>query len=147
MSDGKKVVDERYARERDDYLQALREIQARGDCPFCEDDLGGWHKKPILHKIGSWLITEASWPYENAKHHFMIVVTRDHMTTFAEMNLNDWESVSDLVEWATREYNIKGGALTARFGDTAFTGATVCHLHFHLIVPDIEQGHVVFPIG
>ena len=45
-----------------------------------------------------------------------------------------------------KKYNIKGGVLALRFGDTAYTGATVCHLHFHLIVPKKSQT-VNFPIG
>jgi len=37
-----------------------------------------------------------------------------------------------------------------RFGDSDYTGATVTHLHLHLMVPKLKRGKaltVEFPIG
>ena len=51
-----------------------------------------------------------------------------------------------------KKYKIKGGGLTLRFGEQNYTGATVLHLHFHLIVPKLKPKSklakiVNFPIG
>ena len=50
------------------------------------------------------------------------------------------------------KYKIKGGGLVLRFGKTIYTGSTVNHLHFHLIVPEVSKNTkkintVYFPIG
>ena len=52
--------------------------------------------------------------------------------------------------WAVQKFELKGGALAMRFGETTYTGASVCHIHAHLIVPKTEKGKaltVEFPIG
>jgi hypothetical protein len=69
-----------------------------------------------------------------------------------ELTKKDWESITALSNWAIKEFNIPGGGLTMRFGETVYTGATVCHLHAHLISPELnpKTGHaytVEFPIG
>lgn len=68
------------------------------------------------------------------------------------MNGEDLQAVQQLTAWAQAEFHLAGGGLTLRFGDTAHTGATVCHLHFHFIVPKINKKTgraqvVKFPIG
>ena len=66
-------------------------------------------------------------------------------------NYRDIESIYCLAKWAAKKYKIQGGALTMRFGESNFTGATVSHLHAHLIYPAVgKRNHsktVVFPIG
>ena len=57
-----------------------------------------------------------------------------------------------LANFAIKKYKIKGGALAMRFGDTNYTGASVAHLHFHIISPKINKKTgraktVNFPIG
>ena len=66
--------------------------------------------------------------------------------------INDFKTVSKLINWAIKKYKIEGGGLTVRFGNSDYTGATVHHLHFHLIVPKFnkkkkEVDPVYFPIG
>lgn len=139
----RKVVDTRFAKS-EEYKSVLSTIKKEGKCPFCPDNFK-YHKHPILESSHDWFISESSWPYENAKHHFILLKVF-HTERIKELLPGDMSDVLVLVQWATREFGIKGGALAMRFGDTAHTGATVCHLHFHLIVP--KKGKTVnFPIG
>ena len=107
-------------------------------------------KKKILKTYKKWFITESSWPYQNTKFHFLII-SEKHKEEFSDLKTSDFEIVSCLANWAIKKYKIKGGALTLRFGDTEYTGATVCHLHFHFIVPKLDKSKnakvVNFPIG
>lgn len=145
----KKVVDLRFAKSGD-YRKTLQAIQEKGKCPFCPENFL-YHKNPILKKNGDWLITLSSWPYKNSEFHFLIIGLK-HKEKFSSLKISDFGSIMKLIAWAEKKYNIKGGGLILRFGDTAYTGSTVCHLHFHLIVPKINKktkqaDAVWFPIG
>lgn len=68
------------------------------------------------------------------------------------MRTKDMADILKLAHWAEKKYQIVGGGLAMRFGATRYTGATVCHLHAHLIVPTIDPRSgraktVLFPIG
>ena len=140
----KKIVDPKNARSRE-YKEVIKTIVDKGQCPFCSDNFR-YHKNPILKKSDGWIITESSWPYQNTQHHFIVLNLASHKENFSELTVNDFNYVRRLVNWATKKFRLQGGALAMRFGGTEWTGATVCHLHFHLIVP--KKGKTVsFPIG
>ncbi len=139
----KKVVDPRYAKSKE-YRKVIEAIALKGKCPFCSENFK-YHKHPILSEEGGWFITRCGWPYKNTKYHF-ILIGKKHKEHFRQLRQSDFISIRSLVNWASKKFNIKGGVLAHRFGTTEFTGATVCHLHFHLIMP--KRGKVVnFPIG
>ena len=144
----KKVVDPAYAKSKE-YSRVINAIAKEGMCPFCQENFK-YHKKPILKKHVDWFITESTWPYKNTRHHFL-VMTMKHKEKFSELSVKDWESIRWLIRWIIKEYKIKGGGLAMRFGETSHTGATVCHLHMHLFVPELKKNGrakvVNFPIG
>lgn len=139
----KKVVDPRHARNKE-YQEVIKNIAQKGKCPFCPDNFL-YHKGKILKRNKDWFLIKNAWPYENAKHHFLII-SNSHRESLAEIPIQTWKSLQCIVDWANKKYKITGAALTVRFGDTKYTGATVCHLHFHLIVPK-QSKIVTFPIG
>lgn len=131
------------------YGNTISEIIAAGICPFCPKTFL-WHPWPILHRVNDWFITRSGWPYENAEHHFMII-GEDHITSDIEMTTKDSQCVKELTSWACDEFGLEGYMLASRSGNTNRTGATVQHLHFHLIQPklglDEKALTVWFPIG
>lgn len=140
-------VDPRNARTKK-YKKVMGEILAEGVCPFCPETFK-WHTKPILKYDGQWLITENFNTYKNAQFHF-IIIGKKHKEMLSELTSGDWKSILNLIAWALKKFKIKGGGITMRFGDTLYTGATIKHLHAHLIVPIIKKGKVqpvYFPIG
>lgn len=142
-----KVVDPRSAKSGR-YRAVLHEIQSAGVCPFCPKTFK-WHTKPILKRGEGWLITENFDPYENARYHFLLIKEK-HKEHFNELTPRDWRSMARLAAWAVKKFHIKGGALALRFGDTAHTGSSVCHIHAHLLVPQTKNGKakvVLFPVG
>ncbi len=144
-----KVVNKTFATGKGEYEKVITSIEEAGKCPFCPDNFK-YHKKPILKIEKGWMLTENSWPYKNTKYHF-VIIGKKHKENFNEISNNDFLSVKKLTSWALKKFKIKGGALTIRFGDTDHTGATVCHLHFHLISPKLNKNKkaktVYFPIG
>lgn len=145
----KKVVDTTHAKTGA-YGADLLQIKELKVCPFCPGQMH-WHKKPILKETVRWFITESTHPYENSTHH-VLVICKEHLEHFNPLTCDDWWQVMSLFNWYCDEHGIIGGGIAMRFGETTYTGATVCHLHFHLIVPEIdpESGKakpVYFPIG
>ena len=145
----KKVVNKRFAKGKGEYEKVIDTIEKKGCCPFCPEDFK-YHKNPILKKQGSWIITENSWPYKNTRYHFLLI-NQPHKEKFGEILQEDFESLRKLINWAIRKYKLQGGALAMRFGNTDYTGATVSHLHAHLIYPEVDKSKksktVNFPVG
>jgi len=120
-----------------EYKKVIEEIAKTGKCPFCKENFK-YHKKPIYKKRGDWFLTNNTWPYKNARRH-LIIIGNEHKEEFAELTKSDFESVAYLVNWAIKEWKIKGGGLAMRFGNTNFTGASVSHIHFHIISPELNK--------
>lgn len=140
-------IDARYAKS-DKYRQDMQEIQTAKVCPLCPETMQ-WHTKPILNSDNRWFVTENAHPYDNTARH-LLIISREHRENLSEISPEDITALWGMVVWTINEFQIPGGALTMRFGDTTYTGATVKHLHMHLIVPDVENGiarPVYFPIG
>lgn len=145
----KKVVDITYAKT-EEYARILKQVIKEGKCPFCPENFK-YHPQPILNKTENWFITQNTWPYQNARCHFLII-GKKHKENFNELSATDWKEIGELTNWAIKKYKITGGGLTMRFGDTRFSGSTVCHLHLHLISPELDKKTqrgktVYFPIG
>ena len=145
---GAHVVNPRYAKSKA-YRKVIADIAGSKRCPFCPDNFR-YHKKPILRKSNGWFITESTWPYKNSQKHFLIIALK-HKETLQELGAADTRGLLHLAQWAVKRCRIKGGALTMRFGDTNYTGATVAHLHAHLIFPQVDKKGIAktvnFPIG
>jgi diadenosine tetraphosphate (Ap4A) HIT family hydrolase len=145
----KKVVNKRFAIGKGEYEKVISDIEKKGKCPFCPDNFK-YHKNPILKKVGDWFVTKNSWPYKNTKYHFLII-NKNHKELFSELTKKDFESIRLLTDWLIKKYKIKGGAFALRFGDTDYTGATVCHIHAHILCPKIGKNKksktVYFPVG
>ena len=146
----KKKVDYRHAQSAE-YDKVLKKIEDEDFCPFCPENLLK-NKKPIteIYRVGKWFLTENNYSYQEARIKLMII-SDEHKENFKDLEVEDFKSVMRIVNWAIKEYNIRGGGLLIRFGNTQFTGATVCHLHFHLISPASDENGlskpVYFPIG
>ncbi|OHA63540.1 MAG: hypothetical protein A2842_01825 [Candidatus Wildermuthbacteria bacterium RIFCSPHIGHO2_01_FULL_48_25] len=144
----KSVVSVKNAR-KGEYKKVIKEIHQKGKCPFCPENFL-YHKNPILKKGKLWFLTKDSWPYKHTKHHFLIIGTK-HKEKFSQLKQEDFKEVAELANFAIAKYKIQGGAVAVRFGDTNFTGASVAHLHFHIITPLLKTKNrtqtVQFPIG
>ncbi|PIR97738.1 MAG: hypothetical protein COT89_03110 [Candidatus Colwellbacteria bacterium CG10_big_fil_rev_8_21_14_0_10_42_22] len=130
--------------------EIMDEIEKEGVCPFCEENLERFHGKPVVEETQYWSLLEAKWPYSHARAHLLLVASR-HMEDISELEPEEWKDMLELAQWASNQYKIAGGALALRFGDSNLTGATVHHLHAHLIEPEADEDGkaklVNFPIG
>ncbi len=127
----------------DKQKQAMLRIIERGEDPFSMENIGKEHGKPIL-KVGKyWFVTENQYKYKNAKKQFLII-NQNFVQTLSEITVDAIQELLILANEICNEYDIKGGALCARFGDTKISGATVKRLHFQIIESDTELGPTLY---
>lgn len=133
-----------------EYQKVIAQIETTGKCPFCKENFK-YHRKPIYKSRGKWFLTNNSWPYKDTKNH-LIILGQEHKENFLELTDKDLSSIKFLVNFAIKKWKIKGGAIAMRFGDTNYTGASVSHIHLHIISPKVDKKTkraklVNFPIG
>jgi ATP adenylyltransferase len=120
------------------YDTVIDQIKKDGVCPFCPEHFTQYHKNPILKDGTYWLVTNNMYPYEGAKYHALFVHKR-HITALTEIVPEAWTELKQIIDWYVAEQAIPGGALLLRFGSTAYTGASVSHLHANIISSDGEN--------
>ncbi|OHA58958.1 MAG: hypothetical protein A2571_01110 [Candidatus Vogelbacteria bacterium RIFOXYD1_FULL_44_32] len=114
------------------YEKLLGQIKNDGVCPFCQKNLPKYHKPPILKENGGWLVTINQNPYSGSKYHFLIIHKR-HIENIKQIKTSEWSDLKKIIDWTTKKFAIPGGSFLLRFGDTEYTGASVTHLHCHII--------------
>lgn len=129
-------VDVDNARE-DDQRQVMKNIMEAGHCPFCKENLQKYHKQEIIKEGRFWLVTTNQWPYRHTKHHLLLIY-REHVTDLAGLHPEAGKELFELAQWLEKKYQVKGGGLAMRFGDTDYSAGTVAHIHVQFLVPEIE---------
>lgn len=118
------------------YFKVLKKIESEGICPFCEENFLIHHPKKILFKTKYWIVTTNGWPYKATKNHFLMVYRPKHVCHVKELSKAAFEDKLKIIQKLTESKKIKGGTVMMRFGSSKNTGASVEHLHFHIIQPD-----------
>jgi ATP adenylyltransferase len=132
-TDDKRVVDVESA-FTPEYRETLTKIARTGECPapFCVDS-ADYHKHSIEKVTKHWKVTRNSFNYQQARIPFLLVL-REHVEDFMEVSAEAWAELRELTRELIREHDIRGATLMFRFGDKPHTGASVTHLHAHLVV-------------
>ena len=122
----------------------MEEIADNEECPFCPEALEKYHKQEIIRRGRLWLLTYNQWPYKHTDLH-LLAIANDHVEDLTQLREGAFDELQEHFLWASQEFRIKAGGIAMRFGDITKTGATVNHLHAHLIVPsdDREPGEKV----
>jgi diadenosine tetraphosphate (Ap4A) HIT family hydrolase len=129
MSKGKHV-NQNNARPGD-YAGVIAGINKDGVCPFCPEHLAKYHKNPI-DEFNFWLVTDNMYPYKPTSKH-KLLIHRTHIESIDQISPEAWSELMVIVKKTTTSEKITGGSFLMRFGDTHFTGASVTHLHCHII--------------
>ncbi len=63
----------------------------------------------------------------------MLLIHKDHIENFSEISNSAWLDLQKVVNQVIKNKSIAGATFLLRFGDTAYTGASVSHLHAQLV--------------
>jgi len=119
-------------------LKIMKTIDDEGFCPFCPEHYSKSGLNPIIKQGKHWHIRKNRWPYKNTQAHF-ILIHNEHVEKLSEVSPQAAQEFFELVQWIEQEYQIVGGAVGIRFGDITKNGATVRHLHAHLVSAKITD--------
>lgn len=115
-------------------LKEYRLIRQRGHCPFCPENLKLYHDNPILQDLAYWVVTTSDYPYPGTDAHFLLIL-KAHRQTIGSLTQPEQEEYFSIIKGLESEGKFQGGGICARSGDSLLSGASVKHLHFHVICP------------
>lgn len=120
--------------------KVMEAIVQDGVCPFCEENLRKYHGEPIIREGDHWLVTPSQWPYKNTQRHYLMI-TRSHVEAIEHLPPDAFRELGEILQWLTSEHGVAYGGLALRFGDAKKTGASVQHLHAHVVqAADLPEG-------
>jgi diadenosine tetraphosphate (Ap4A) HIT family hydrolase len=125
----------------DDQRRVMETIVGDNVCPFCLDNLKKYHQRPILSEGDHWLVTTNQWPYEHTQAHFLLIAKR-HIESVTELEPGAFEELGGHIQKLVQDNGLDYGGVAMRFGDVRYTGASVNHLHAHVLqaVKDLPEG-------
>lgn len=126
------------ARHLDQLVQMLI-ISSKGICSFCPEYLTQFHTGEIVTQNTNWQIVNNGWPYRGTSVHFLVIPKR-HLTDLTQISPAEWLDLSSVIKKLVTDYSLTGYSLFCRSGNMKQTGATVAHLHFHLLSGQNEDG-------
>lgn len=110
----------------------MKKLIKLGICPFCKENFAKHHDNPILRETKSWIVSKNDYPYDGTKTHILLVFKK-HADSFEKISPKEITEFLQNIKWIKKKFKIPGGSLFMRFGDHDYTGATVTHLHAHII--------------
>jgi ATP adenylyltransferase len=113
-------------------LDQMIDLQKKKMCPFCREHFEENHREPILREGKYWLVTKNDYPYEGTKNHVLLVYKK-HVSSLEEVSDESMVELLHHFKWVRKKLKLVGGTFALRFGDIHYNGATITHLHAHII--------------
>lgn len=114
-------------------LAEMRRLEALDACLFCPEHLGA--NQPVLHQTAHWAVTANEFPYAGTSLH-LLLVPYAHVTDLVDLPAEAQADVFTALRWVRDRHGLTHYGLAVRCGDCAYTGATIRHVHAHVIVGD-----------
>lgn len=121
--------------DRKEYSNVLKYDLAHHICPLCPN---GLHDSRRLKSLRGWNLVFNEFPYAHTRVH-LLIIPEAHKLNFIDLTADDMNAVRELTDWAIEKFQIVGGGLALRFGKLEYSGASVHHLHFHVIAPEVDE--------
>lgn len=121
-----------------DQVLVMQKIANAKHCPFCPDQLKKYHKEPIILEGKHWLATKNQWPYENTRVHLLFIL-KYHAESFEELAPDAGSELISFAAQMCKKFDVPGGGIALRFGDTDYSAGSVKHLHVQFVVPEIND--------
>ena len=116
-------------------LTEMQRLEAAGICLFCPGALRGHDRQRVKFETEHWAVTPNEYPYKGTKLH-LLVVPHKHASDMLDL---DDESLGDFwnaLKMIRERFDLTHYGLGIRNGNCSFTGATISHVHAHVLVGD-----------
>lgn len=118
-------------------LAEMRRLDAAGICLFCPEALAQHARQQILFQTRHWTATPNEFPYPGTRLHLLLVPDQhaaDLLDLTEEVRQDFWLALAAVSE----KHQLSHYGLGVRNGDCRFTGATIAHVHAHVLVGDTQ---------
>jgi diadenosine tetraphosphate (Ap4A) HIT family hydrolase len=120
-------------------LAEMRRLDAAGICLFCPEHLASHSRQQVLASTRHWTVTANEFPYPGTSLH-LLLVPHQHAGSLLELTADAradfWEALSTVAQ----KYQLTHYGLGVRNGDCRYTGATIAHVHVHVLVSSGADG-------
>ena len=113
-------------------LTEMQQLEAAGICLFCPEVLREHSRQRVQWETRHWAVTPNEFPYKGTGLH-LLVVPHEHVNDMLDL---DDESLSDFwnaLKMIRERFDLGHYGLGVRNGDCRFTGATITHVHAHVL--------------
>lgn len=120
-------------------LAEMRRLEAAGICLFCPEALREHARQRVEIETRHWAVTPNAYPYAGTRLHLLVVPVR-HVNDLLDLDEDSLADFWDAMRQIRQRYNLDHYGLGVRNGNCSFTGATIAHVHAHVLVgdPDAE---------
>jgi ATP adenylyltransferase len=126
----------------DDQRVYMEELEAAGICVFCPEHVAHYHREPVERTGTHWYVTRNDYPYAGSAAHYLIVARR-HVASFDELPDEAGAELWAIRRSLARQLQPLALATVERSGDMRYNGASVAHLHVHLLALDAAPATTV----
>ena len=117
----------------------MARLDAAGICLFCPEHLASHAGQRILFSTEHWAVTPNRYPYQGTSQHLLLVPHQhagDLLELSDEVRGDFWVALAQVAQTC----ELRHYGLGVRNGDCRFTGATITHVHAHVLVGADEPG-------
>lgn len=119
-------------------LADMRQLEAQGVCLFCPAGLASHARQQILFRTRHWTVTPNKFPYPGTILH-LLLVPHQHAADLLDLDEETRQDFWTALASVRHRYGLGYYGLGVRNGDCRFTGATIRHVHAHVLVGDTGQ--------
>jgi ATP adenylyltransferase len=116
----------------------MARLDAAGVCLFCPEELARHPRQRILLSTRHWTATPNEFPYAGTSAHILLIPDQ-HATDLLELSdevrADFWVALAAVAQASALRYY----GLGVRNGDCRLTGATIQHVHAHVLVGSDDE--------
>ena len=116
-------------------LAEMERLEAAGICLFCPDSLREHARQRVLFETAHWTVTPNEFPYAGTRLH-LLIVPHQHVNDLLDLNEAALADFWAALRAVRERFGLDYYGLGARNGNCSFTGATIAHVHAHVLVGD-----------
>ena len=118
-------------------LADMRQLEAEGVCLFCPEGLSRQTRQQILFQTRHWTVTPNAFPYPGTVLH-LLLVPQQHAADLLDLDEDVRQDFWTALAQVRSRCDLGYYGLGVRNGDCRFTGATIRHVHAHVLVGDTD---------
>ncbi|HEV2376148.1 MAG TPA: HIT domain-containing protein [Streptosporangiaceae bacterium] len=117
----------------------MERLDGAGVCLFCPEHLVSHPRQEILFSTEHWNATTNAFPYPGTSLHLLLLPHQhvsDLLALTSEAQNDFWTALAEV----DKRYSLTSYGVGVRNGDLRLSGATIAHLHVHVLVAANTDG-------